>query len=70
MLQPLVGKNILRRKPNMAASEQKKKAGQSQPNWMQNPPQAKPPPMATCQGVKLRGVALMSFRACSYCSSE
>ena len=26
----------------MAASEQKKKAGQSQPNWMQNPPQAKP----------------------------
>ena len=30
----------------MAASEQKKKAGQSQPNWMQNPPQAKPPPMA------------------------
>ena len=50
--------------------EQKKKAGQSQPNWMQNPPQAKPPPMATCQGVKLRGVALMSFRACSYCSSE
>ena len=30
-------------------------AGQSQPNWMQNPPQAKPPPMATRQGVKLRG---------------